>query len=528
MAHPSKGPTPIKVNRLAHWLSGYDEDETNFLVQGFSKGFYLGFVGECPGIESKNLNSALTRPEIIDQKIQKEISAGRVQGPFENKPFSNLQCSPLGLVEKKEPGEFRMIHHLSYPENQSINDGIPSDESFVQYSSISDAIHFIKKCGKGAFCCKTDIKSAFRIINIHQSQYQFLGFKWKSKYYFDTCLQFGLSSSCKIFERFSTALQWIAQNKLGIPCISHVLDDFIIVDISPTQCVYKLKSFLNMCSDIGVPISLEKTCGPNQVITYLGYELDSTKMECRLPKEKIVKCVNKIQFAMEQSKLTLKQLQSIIGLLNFACNVVLPGRAFLRRLIDLTIGVKKQYYRIRMTKQVKEDLSVWYDFLSNFNGSSMFLPDIWLSSTELRLYTDASGAVGYAAVFGSQWFKGEWNDSWRNQNIAVLELYPIVLAVDVWSKYMANKCILFNTDNQALVHVINKQTAKDKHIMFLLRKLVLICLKFNIYFKAQHLTSKENLLCDCLSRSKVNQFLQLAPWADSNPVNISPLPPFPN
>lgn len=192
MVHPSKGPTPIKVNRLAHWLSGYDEDETNFLVQGFSKGFYLGFVGECPGIESKNLNSALTRPEIIDQKIQKEISAGRVQGPFENKPFSNLQCSPLGLVEKKEPGEFRMIHHLSYPENQSINDGIPPDESFVQYSSISDAIHFIKKCGKGAFCCKTDIKSAFRIINIHQSQYQFLGFKWKSKYYFDTCLQFGL------------------------------------------------------------------------------------------------------------------------------------------------------------------------------------------------------------------------------------------------------------------------------------------------------------------------------------------------
>lgn len=104
---------------------------------------------------------------------------------------------------------------------------------------------------------------------------------------------------------------------------------------------------------------------------------------------------------MEQSKLTLKQLQSIIGLLNFACNVVLPGRAFLRRLIDLTIGVKKQYYRIRMTKQVKEDFSVWYDFLCNFNGSSMFLPDIWLSSSELRLYTDASGAVGYAAVFGS-------------------------------------------------------------------------------------------------------------------------------
>lgn len=77
------------------------------------------------------MNSAHIQPESIDQKIQKEIIAGRVQWPFDNKPFSDLQSSPLGLVEKKEPGEFRIIHHLSYPENQSINYGIPTDESFV-------------------------------------------------------------------------------------------------------------------------------------------------------------------------------------------------------------------------------------------------------------------------------------------------------------------------------------------------------------------------------------------------------------
>lgn len=47
---------------------------------------------------------------------------------------------------------------------------------------------------------------------------------------------------------------------------------------------------------------------------------------------KKIKCVQNIQFAVEQDKLTLKQLQSLIGLLNYACNVVLPGRAFLRRL----------------------------------------------------------------------------------------------------------------------------------------------------------------------------------------------------
>ena len=33
-----------------------------------------------------------------------------------------LQCSPLGLVPKKQPGEYRLIHHLSYPNGASIND----------------------------------------------------------------------------------------------------------------------------------------------------------------------------------------------------------------------------------------------------------------------------------------------------------------------------------------------------------------------------------------------------------------------
>lgn len=42
-----------------------------------------------------------------------------------------------------------------------------------------------------------------------------------------------------------------------------------------------------------------------------------------------------------QKSATLKQLQSLIGMLNFACKVVPPGRPFLRRLLDLTVGLKK-------------------------------------------------------------------------------------------------------------------------------------------------------------------------------------------
>ena len=44
------------------------------------------------------------------------------------------------LVPNKKPGEFRVIHHLSYPEGTSINDGISKDLCTVQYQTIDDAI----------------------------------------------------------------------------------------------------------------------------------------------------------------------------------------------------------------------------------------------------------------------------------------------------------------------------------------------------------------------------------------------------
>lgn len=176
----------------------------------------------------------------------------------------------------------------------------------------------------------------------------------------------------------------------------------------------------------------------------------------------------------------MKEIQSLTGLLNFACSVVLPGRAFLRRLIDLTLGLRSPHY-VRLNGEVKADLQIWQSFLTSFNGRTFFLEDTWYSSDKLQLYTDAAGALGFGAVFGSRWCYGKWPDNWLYKNIAILEFYPIVLSLYLWGHEMQNRCILFFTDNEALVHVINKQSCRDKALMFFMRKLVLVCLQ-TIYF----------------------------------------------
>ena len=87
-------------------------------------------------------------PELAKQKMSKELAVGRIAGPFSVPPFPTLRVSPIGLVPKKN-GDFRMIHNLSYPCNNSVNDIIDHEFCSVRYSSIDDAVKIIQRLGRG-------------------------------------------------------------------------------------------------------------------------------------------------------------------------------------------------------------------------------------------------------------------------------------------------------------------------------------------------------------------------------------------
>ena len=79
----------------------------------------------------------------------------------------------------------------------------------------------------------------------------------------------------------------------------------------------------------------------------------------------------------------MREIQSIIGLLNFACEVVVPGRAFCRRLIDATCKDKKSWHKVRISVGMKKDLQVWLNFLDSYNGVSVMLDHFWTSNEAL-------------------------------------------------------------------------------------------------------------------------------------------------
>ena len=86
---PAQLPTPIKIDHLLYFLSGYTHSIVEFLSAGFTHGFPLHFEGSQVSSTAPNLLSALQNPEPDDAKLSKELAAHRLAGPF---PSPLFQC----------------------------------------------------------------------------------------------------------------------------------------------------------------------------------------------------------------------------------------------------------------------------------------------------------------------------------------------------------------------------------------------------------------------------------------------------
>jgi hypothetical protein len=102
LASTNRVTTPIKVEELRTMLSGYNEQKVTYLLDGFHHGFKLGHTGERKELHSKNLKSARENPSLVQDKINKELKAGRLAGPFTEAPFDDFCSSPIGLVPKNK------------------------------------------------------------------------------------------------------------------------------------------------------------------------------------------------------------------------------------------------------------------------------------------------------------------------------------------------------------------------------------------------------------------------------------------
>lgn len=249
-------------------------------------------------------------------------------------------------------------------------------------------------------------------------------------------------------------------------------------------------------------------------------------MTVKIPQEKLISLRSQLQNIAIQTKVTLKQLQELTGLLNFCVRAIPAGRAFIRRLYDASCGLKKPHHRRRVNNEMKEDIYTWLFFLNRFNGITSYRQVDWANGCDLELFTDSAGNpdLGCGAVFGSHWVYLLWPQNWKSLNvfslITFLELVPIAMAFAVWGRELLGKKVILHTDNQALVIILNTKTSKSKLVMILLRPLILQSLIYNIQFKGVHIPGVHNVKADSLSRQQWRRFHSSFPDADPSASHI--------
>jgi len=223
----------------------------------------------------------------------------------------------------------------------------------------------------------------------------------------------------------------------------------------------------------------------------MGIVLDSVRMEARLPADKLSRIKDMLNSFQFRRSARLVELQSLIGTLQFACKVVVPGRTFLRRIINLTQGVPSHFHHFRLYKEFFKDIAMWKAFISSWNGQSFFLDPTLTPAHILELYTDAASTVDFGGFFQGKWFQERWPPHLqisKEQGVSIewQELFPIVFACAIWYPHFSGKRLQFWCDNESVVTIINSGHSKAPRIMDLLHFLVLLSMKHNFFIRARH------------------------------------------
>jgi len=254
---------------------------------------------------------------------------------------------------------------------------------------------------------------------------------------------------------YATALHYFIEHHIGVDFVVHYVDDYLLIVSDKERAKDFLAQVTALCAHLGVPMADKKTEGPKYCLTFLGIELDTEKMEARLSATRLAE-LQKLLSSWDDTPndtFCVKDLESLVGKLQFACNVVRPGRTYLRRLIDLerkmkAAQVQGNWSPWRLDDDARADIRWWRKFIVEWNGKSLLYELEWTRAPKLLLYTDACER-GYGARFGDRWFRGEWSEEMlaratRDTKVSVpfLELHTLVHAATVWGPLWAGKKVV--------------------------------------------------------------------------------------
>jgi hypothetical protein len=494
-ANPIVPQAPV-TRCLDRWRSELlDDPDRDFILEGIEFGFKLVDEQTAPPPTSCDNYSSATRD--FKTQVEKQITAEIDQGRYIVCEKPPKITSALGAIPKTND-RIRLIHDFSRPSgglNQFCSD------SSVVFPTLDEAVSHISD---NSYLAKIDLHEAYRSIPLHESCFCQTGLKWKFQgqqrptYMFDSRLPFGATRSCKIFQTLTDAIVRMLAKK-NITTIGYI-DDFLLICDNLEHGTQSLNTIVELVEGLGFTVNWQKVAGPARIVTFLGVEVNCNDRTLSLPQEKLCETRDLIQSWLGRKKATKKDLQRVIGKLNWCCRVIVGGRTFTRNLINLITKVNMPHHFIRLGLAAREDLIWWAEGLEIFNGTAPFPSDIPLPSSSFS--TDACLTGGGGAYMGD-WFYSNWAHdlpSMVQSNINVLELQSVLLGVRRWAHLWVGCHILVRSDNSSTVYALNKTSSRSPEMLAIIKEIFWYSIKYGFKISAAFIPGKLNIISDRISR----------------------------
>ena len=503
----------LNIVYLESALVNYDD---NAIIEFFKFGWPLNILDNplCMNQRSRNHSSALVHPKAIDKFISKGLEDKSLLGPLDSIPFDIYVFSPLGSVPKSDSDERRTIMDLSFPKGRSVNDVIPKDayqgqSISLRYPGVDKLVNLVKIKGSGCALFKRDLKSAYRqLLRVDPNDINWLGFSWKGKKFFDLTHPQGGRSAAMCCQRATSGLLYIFKSIRATNEAVNYLDDLGgaerwengLADIA-------FDDLGSVLSKAHIEESVGKCCPPSTKMVFLGVLFDTLDMTLSITPERLIEIKSLLQLWSSKTHATKKEVQSIIGKLNFVAACVKPGRIFLARMFAF-LRTMKDTASVPLNEPFSRDIYWWDRFLLDYNGVSIMNIQDWSNPDEV-LSCDAclSGAGG-------------WNASSRSYfhvtfpqfviesavHISCLEILTICVCFRIWAPGFSGKRIQVFCDNEPSVQVIKSGRSRDPFMQACVRELFYLAAINQFEVCPIHIFGVDNRIPDHLSRWHLDQY----------------------
>ena len=206
---------------------------------------------------------------------------------------------------------------------------------------------------------------------------------------------------------------------------------------------------------------------------------------------------------LHHDRLTLHQLESLIGRLIYVSKLATPARQFMNRILSHRRSVTDTRPGA-LPEGVRDDIRWFCRFLPVYNGFALIRPRLVHSR---QVFTDACLVGGGGFCPPHCFFRLAWPPLMSEWSLPInqLECFTLLIAIRAWADRLSGHTVKFWCDNEPTVLAFKSGKSQNLFTAACLREFSLLAASHDITPIFHHIEGKANITADILSRAEVSE-----------------------